>query len=95
MGLVNLSVSLLLIFPVEAARRPGLAHGGVGSSLLFVHIFDLALVPDQYSCSKQIQRPQSCFAWLPGRCRSLLLTIFISEQFGNYLEMALFVLPTI
>ena len=52
-----------LISPVEAARRPARAERS-GSSLLFVHIFDLELVSDQYSCRSSYKGPwQSGFSW--------------------------------
>ena len=51
-----------LISPVEAARRQAQA-GRSGLSLLFVHIFDLELVPDQYSHRSSYRGPwQSGFS---------------------------------
>lgn len=50
---VTVLTSLCLCFLSLWWRR----QDGQGLSLLLVCVFDLELVPDQYRCSKQLQRP--------------------------------------
>lgn len=91
MIVLNFLSLCFLISPMEAARRweqgferPLCTHTWLGAG------------SPPVQPQKQLQRPLAiCFAWLPSPCQSLAIITFISEQFGNYLETALFVLLTI
>lgn len=93
---VNLSVSLLPYLPSGGSKagRPG-PPGGVRASSLYIYLTWSWFQTSTAAVSSYKGLWQSCLAWLPSPYQPLPITTFLSQRFGNDLETALFVLPTI